>query len=115
MGILKKARLLRGAGRESEPAPESIFWEDTTQGMGGDVTSEKKRPRPPRRKNGIVSRRRKPGERMDRSFCIRNFCRECMGWESEGAGSMAEAIRACPAPECWLYTWRNGKEEVDEL
>ena len=57
----------------------------------------------------IRHRRRKPKEVVTRSAAIQAHCRECMGWDSGGLGSVAEAVRVCTAPECWLYPWRNGK------
>ncbi len=62
----------------------------------------------------IRHRRRKPDEVVTRSAAIQAHCRECMGWDSGGLGSVAEAVRECTAPECWLYPWRNGKLSIEE-
>ena len=48
-----------------------------------------------------------PGEIATRSVAIRNQCIECMGYA-------AHEVKECSAPECWLYPYRMGKEEVDE-
>lgn len=53
-------------------------------------------------------RRREPGEVVTRSASIQNHCRECLGWDSGGAGTLAEAVRDCCSPGCWLWPWRNG-------
>lgn len=58
--------------------------------------------------DGTHDRRREPGELISRSAAIRNHCRECVGWHAGGLGSVAAAIRECPAVECWLWPWRNG-------
>lgn len=53
-------------------------------------------------------RRRKPGEVNTRGSSIQNHCRECMGFSPDDTGTLADAVRACTAPECWLWPWRNG-------
>lgn len=65
--------------------------------------------------NFIAIRRRLPGEVVTRSAAIRNFCRECLGWDPAGAGSMAEAVRRCTTEECWLHQWRNGPLDNSDL
>jgi ribosomal protein L44E len=52
--------------------------------------------------------RRKPGQVATRSVAIRWFCYECMGFDSGGLGSVAAAVRDCPAKKCPLWPWRNG-------
>lgn len=54
-------------------------------------------------------RRRRPGEVAGRSVSIRWFCYECNGYDSDGLGSVAAAVRECTAVECPLWPWRNGK------
>jgi hypothetical protein len=62
----------------------------------------------PRLSEHLYNRRRLPGEVVTRSAAIQNFCRECLGWNSGGLGSLAENIRSCDCQECWLWPWRNG-------
>ncbi len=56
----------------------------------------------------VVNRRRQPGEIPTRRITTQNFCRECMGWDSDGFGSIAANVRNCPCKECWNYPYRNG-------
>lgn len=63
----------------------------------------------------VTRRRRHPGEVVTRSASIRNFCRECLGWDAAGCGSLAAAVAECSARECWLWPWRNGAIEVDDV
>jgi len=49
----------------------------------------------------VVKRQRKLGEVATPLKTMRNFCLECIGWDS------AE-LRRCTAPKCWLYPWRFG-------
>jgi len=60
-------------------------------------------------------RRREPGELLNRRDAIRAFCSECMGHDSDGLGSVAEAVRQCPAVACWLWPWRNGTQDTTEV
>ncbi len=63
----------------------------------------------------MATDRRQPGQIAARSLSIQNFCRECNGFDSGGAGSMAAAVKECSATACWLWPWRNGKKyEHDE-
>lgn len=55
-----------------------------------------------------LRRRRKPGEVVSRKQAIRNFCLECVGYES------AEVIR-CTSTECWLHPYRLGAVDKDEI
>jgi len=57
----------------------------------------------------LERRRRRLHEIPTKAVAIRNFCRECLGFDSGGEGSLQAAIAKCPAYECWLYPWRNGK------
>ena len=57
---------------------------------------------------GPVMARREAGLVLGRSDAIRSFCYECMGWDPAGAGSMAAAVRHCPARCCHLWPYRNG-------
>ena len=61
----------------------------------------------------LKRRRREAGEIASRKVSIQNFCRECMGFDSGDSGSLTGAVRACPARECWLWPWRNGKLDVE--
>ena len=58
--------------------------------------------------NRLVKRRRHPGEVATRRYALQNFCRECVGFNSGGLGSITENVRQCPATECWLWPWRAG-------
>jgi hypothetical protein len=53
--------------------------------------------------------RRRPDQIPSPKVAIMNFCRECNGWDSGGEASLAEAVRKCPAEECWLWPWRTGR------
>ena len=57
----------------------------------------------------VKHRRRELGEVVTRSASIQAHCRECVGWDSGGLGSVAEAVRQCQARVCWLWPYRNGK------
>jgi len=61
----------------------------------------------------LAKRRRNPDEVVTRSAAIQNQYRGCMDWNSGGLGSIAEAVRQCPATECWLWLWRNGALDPD--
>ena len=61
--------------------------------------------------NRLFKRRRLRGEVPTRLYAIQNQCRECVGFNSGGLGSIAENVRQCPATECWLWPWRNGNED----
>jgi hypothetical protein len=92
--------------------------------MGFDWVNEEKRLKASieaskKRKERINARgrardRRKAGEVRSPQDSIISFCTECItgyGLDVGGAGSVAEAINRCTAPECHLYPWRNGKLE----
>lgn len=49
----------------------------------------------------ITARRRLPEEVAIARVAIRNMCLECMGYSPN-------EVKACTAPECWLYPWRTG-------
>lgn len=55
-----------------------------------------------------AKRRRKPMEVASRKQAIRNFCLECMGYES------AEVIR-CTSNACWLFPYRLGSVNKKEI
>lgn len=79
-----------------------------------DSGAEPGRPRAPRDSSGrlptyVKHRRRQSGEVVTRSAAIQAHCRECVGWDSGGLGSVAEAVRQCGARACWLWPYRNGK------
>ena len=59
----------------------------------------------------VVARRdrRLPGKVLGRRAAIMSMCSECVGHDSGGLGSVAAAVRACPAVKCHLWPWRNGK------
>lgn len=63
---------------------------------------------------GIHMRRKEPGEVSSRSDAIKNFCRECLGWDSGGCGSMAAAVKACNVRCCWLHPYRMGAVDPEE-
>lgn len=50
----------------------------------------------------VRKRPRRPGEIATRRIAIRNFCLECVGYESL-------EVALCTAPECWLFPWRFGR------
>ena len=56
----------------------------------------------------LKRRRRRLGEIVTRKEAIRNQCFECMGY------SHAEIGRCC-APECWLYPFRQGAVDDEEM
>ena len=63
---------------------------------------------------GRARDRRRADEIRSPRDSIISFCTECItayGLDVGGAGSVAEAINRCTAPECHLYPWRNGKLE----
>ncbi len=60
-------------------------------------------------------RRRDPGDIPTMRAAIQSMCSECMGHGDDlgdvnnKLGSIANQIRNCDSPKCWLYPWRNGK------
>ena len=56
----------------------------------------------------LVRRRRRAGEIPTRKVAIQNHCRECMGFTADDMPSLMACVKACTAPECWLYPWRLG-------
>jgi len=59
--------------------------------------------------------RRLPDEIPNIRTAIKWKCYDCMGWESDGCGSLAERVRQCECPHCPLYPWRGGKFDEDLL
>ena len=45
----------------------------------------------------LKTRRRKKGEYSTRNIAIQNFCRECVGFDADGMGSLAANVRALTA------------------
>ena len=62
----------------------------------------------------IRNRDRLPKEYPTRAAAIRNQCRHCVGYESDGHGSIGKAIEDCQGYECWLYPWRLGVMREDK-
>ncbi len=62
-----------------------------------------------------ANRPRQRGEVTTRSQSIRNQCAHCRGWEADGHGSVAGAIKACPNTRCELYGWRTGGRETPDV
>ena len=56
-----------------------------------------------------LQRMREPNEVPNIRTAIKWKCMDCMGWESDGCGSLMERIRQCECPHCPLYPWRGGK------
>jgi len=54
----------------------------------------------------ICRRRRKEGEIATRGIAIRNFCLECVGYNSG-------EVSKCSAKKCWLYPYRMGAQGMD--
>lgn len=86
--------------------------------LKNDSRAEGGRVRPPRDSSErlptyVKHRRRRSGEVVTRSASIQAHCRECVGWDSGGLGSVAEAVRRCQARECWLWVYRNGRLDRD--
>ena len=65
-------------------------------------------------KRTLENRRREPGEIPSMKCAIQNNCRECLGWDAGGCGSLSQAIRECCSPKCWFYPWRNGVLDVGQ-
>jgi hypothetical protein len=40
-------------------------------------------------------------------------CFDCMGWESDGSGSLKQRVRECECPHCPLYPWRGGEFDME--
>ncbi len=55
--------------------------------------------------------RRIDGEVSEPHFAIQNLCRECRGFESDKYSTLSEEVSNCGRPGCWLWTWRNSKQE----
>lgn len=89
----------------TQPMGEGATNDSRTGGDRGRLPSGKKKELP----TYIKHRRREPGEVVTRSAAIQAFCRECVGWDSDGCGSVAGNVRSCACEECWLHPWRNGK------
>ena len=90
--------------------------EATTESAKNSKQDSLEKAREARRQQGnrinvrtIVHRRREPGEIASRKHSIQNFCRECLGWDPDGFGSVAENVRNCVGERCWLYPYRTGK------
>jgi hypothetical protein len=84
-----------------------------THHAANDPSAEERRRRNPRGRldrlpTYVKHRRRHEGESVTRSAAIQAHCRECVGWDSGGLGSVAEAVRQCPSSGCWLWPYRNG-------
>lgn len=104
----------RGVGLQSSPRGETDFTPegdepaltpDPTTGMESSAATVVITAR--RTKiTGLYNRRRQPGEVPTPATAIQNQCRECMGWDADGCGTLTNAIRQCSATECWLWPWR---------
>lgn len=55
-----------------------------------------------------LERMREPAEIPNIRTAVKWKCMDCMGWESDGCGSLVERIRQCECPHCPLYPWRAG-------
>ena len=62
--------------------------------------------------NRLMRSRRKDGNIANKRYSIQNFCRECHGWDAGDSPSLSAAVDECPAEECWLWPWRNGKLDL---
>ncbi len=60
-------------------------------------------------RNRVLKRPREFHEVMSARASIRNFCLQCMGWETA-----SHEVERCTAPDCRLYPWRLGTTP-DEL
>jgi hypothetical protein len=91
----------------------AIEWIDREKAEAARKESMEKR-RQAINAKGRARDRRKAGEVRNQRDSIISLCTECItgyGLDVGGAGSVAEAINRCTAPECHLYPWRNGKLE----
>ena len=55
-----------------------------------------------------LQRGREPDEIPNIRTAIKWKCFDCMGWESDGCGSLMQRVRECECPDCPLYPWRGG-------
>ncbi len=76
------------------------------QGLSSDLLP------PCAQKRRLLLRRRIAGEVSEPHYAVMNQCRHCRGWERDQYSSLAEAVRNCGKPGCWLYTWRNRDREL---
>lgn len=63
--------------------------------------------------NSVPNEDRKLGQVASRKNSIRWFCCSCVGYNSDGLGSIKENIRLCEAYHCPLWPWRLGEIDMN--
>ena len=62
----------------------------------------------------LQRRRKNPEELPSRTLAIRNYCRECLGWDAAEHSSLTAAVKACTVRACWLHPYRCGAVDPEE-